>query len=146
MTTDENKDSELILAHAWDTMLKLNFLLHVEKVVAKIDSTVDTDANNSTFGSDVTPAGFLTLIERLFVWVLDEVKHYLALSLSLSSPSLECLVVQSMLQILGEKPGIWFPNVHPNTLDKLMYANPSISLRPKMCICLVPIPRKLNNS
>ena len=72
---EEKKESELILAHAWDTMLKLNFLCQADRLVAKLDSSVDANANESTVGSDVAPmTGFFTFVERLFVWVLDKVK------------------------------------------------------------------------
>jgi hypothetical protein len=60
-------ESELILAHAWDSMLKINFLVHLHNL--------DDDKNDDGVASDQdNNKEFVNFIERLFVWGLEEVK------------------------------------------------------------------------
>ncbi len=67
-THTKDEESELILANAWDTMLKVNFLLFLHNVESKNAEK----GRNETLKKDIHE--FLTFIERLFVWSNEEVK------------------------------------------------------------------------
>ncbi len=60
-------ESELILAHAWDSMLKISLLLHLYHL--------DDDKNDDSVANDRDDNEFVNFIERLFVWGLEEVIH-----------------------------------------------------------------------
>jgi hypothetical protein len=64
-SAEPDVESELILAHAWDSMLKINFLLHLYHL--------DDDKNDESVANDRDDNEFVNFIERLFVWGLEEV-------------------------------------------------------------------------